>query len=156
MIFNQLGVSERSGVEVAARVAVLPGISLGGSYTYLDATEPDGQQEDRRPKHSGRADLNYAFDGGRGNLNMAAIYNGTTPYVDLVSFSRVPLHAYWLFNIAASYKISPEFEVFGRVDNLFDERYEELLGFNTLGIAAYAGVKVTLEDAATAAWGKYK
>ncbi len=142
-LFNQFGESKRSGVEVAGRIVVLPGVSLGGSYTYLDATEPNGQQEDRRPKHTGRADLNYSFDAGRGNLNVAAIYNGANPYVDLVSFDLVTLDPYWLVNVAASYRLTPEWEVFGRVENALDERYEELLGYNTLGLTAYAGVKFT-------------
>ena len=47
-------------------------------------------------------------------------------------------------------------EVYGRVENALDQRYEEVSGYNTLGIAAFAGVRVTLEDAATASWAQYK
>jgi vitamin B12 transporter len=142
-LFNQFGESKRSGVEVAGRLIVLPGLSLGGSYTFLDATEPNGQQEDRRPKHTGRTDLNYSFDAGRGNLNVAAIYNGVNPYVDLISGELVSLDPYWLVNVAASYRLTSEWEVFGRVENALDERYEELLGYNTPGLTAYAGMKLT-------------
>ena len=32
--------------------------------------------------------------------------------------------------------------VTGRVENLFDKEYEEVLGFGTPGVAGYAGVKL--------------
>ena len=38
--------------------------------------DPNGEREVRRPPHAARADLAYAFAGGRGTANLAAIYNG--------------------------------------------------------------------------------
>lgn len=74
--FNLIGDSTREGIEVSARVLVTDELSIGGYYTYLEAFQPDGQVEVSRPEHSGRVDVNYAFDKGRGNLNLAAVYNG--------------------------------------------------------------------------------
>ncbi len=145
--FNRSGVSTRSGVEIAGRYAVTPEITLGGAFTYLDAREDTGLEEVRRPRHSGRTDVNYAFHLGRGNFNLAAIYNGQTQ--DLVTTAkfidtRTTLDAYWLIRAAASYKLQPGVEVFGRVENLLDQPYQEVFGYNaTPGIAAFAGVKLT-------------
>ena len=50
---------------------------------------------------------------------------------------------YWLVNAAASYKLQPGVEVFGRVENLLDQHYQEVFGFESAPIAAYAGVKLT-------------
>ena len=51
------------------------------------------------------------------------------------------MDSYWLVNIAAAYKLQPGVEVFGRVENLLDEHYQDVFGFNaTPGITAFAGV----------------
>ena len=51
-------------------------------------------------------------------------------------------------NVALSYKLIEKerytLEVFGRAENLFDEDYEEVYGFETPGIAAFGGIRVTL------------
>lgn len=155
-LINLVGTSERRGIEVAAQLAVMPNLWLGASYTYLDATEPDGTEEIRRAPHSGRADVTYRFDEGRGTFNVAAVYNGEMTDRNFLPFPQPPvivtLDEYWLVTAGASYELKPGFELYGRVENLLDERYEEVSGFNTLGIAAYAGVRVKLEDTATASW----
>jgi vitamin B12 transporter len=147
--FNRSGPSTRSGVEVAGRYAVTPQLTLGAAYTYLHAEEDDGLQEIRRPRHGGRIDANYVFQQGRGNVNVAAIYNGTMRDEAFFPFppggsARVSLDDYWLLRLAASYKLQPGVELFGRVENLLDQHYQEVLGYNaTPGIAAFAGIKLT-------------
>ena len=42
-------------------------------------------------------------------------------------------------------------ELFGRVENILDEDYQEVFGFATPGVAAYAGVRFTYEEPLTAA-----
>jgi vitamin B12 transporter len=41
-----------------------------------------------------------------------------------------------------SYSANDKLEVYGRVENGFDEDYQEVLGYNTAGRAAYAGVRL--------------
>ena len=158
--FNRTGESTREGIEVAGRFALLDGLTLGLAYTFLNAREADGSEEVRRPPHSGRADLNYVFSGGKGNFNVAAVYNGTMKDLGFsaLTFSseRVPLDDYWLVSVAASYRVAPGVELFGRVENLLDQDYEEVFGFNTAGVAAYGGVRFTFEEPSTLAWAKYK
>jgi vitamin B12 transporter len=40
--------------------------------------------------------------------------------------------------------VSKIFSVYGRVDNLFDARYQTVAGYGTYGRAAYGGVRVKL------------
>ena len=151
--------SERSGIEVALRAELTPSLRFGASYTYLNATgadlnlDPTGTilfPEVRRPRHAGRADLTYVFAEGRGSVNLAAIYNGRMQ--DNAGFvapdftfttSRVTLDDYWLVDVAASYKLQRGVELFGRVENALDAQYQEVFGFNTPGITAFAGVRFT-------------
>jgi vitamin B12 transporter len=146
---NLPGESRRDGVEFAARYRLIDDLTLGAAYTFLIAEESDGLQDVRRPRHSGRLDANYVFANGRGNANVAAIYNGSIRDFAFFPFppggsTRIALDDYWLINVAASYKLQPGVEVFGRVENLLDQDYQEVFGFNaTPGIAAFAGVKLT-------------
>lgn len=152
--------SQRRGIEVAARAQLMPGVVVGAAYTWLDAEDPTGLAEIRRPEHAARFDVNYAFDSGRGNLNVAAIYNGETPdsvffNLDVPPFfgsSFVTLDSYWLLNIAASYQVAPGVEIYGRIENALNEDYQEVFGFETADVAAYAGVRFTYEELATKAW----
>ncbi|MEQ1716295.1 MAG: TonB-dependent receptor [Hyphomicrobium sp.] len=158
--FNRTGESKRDGVEVSGRLLVMEGLSVGAAYTYLNAHESDGQEEVRRAPHSGRADLNYAFLDGKANFNLAAVYNGRMQDLGFsaITFAsqRVVLDDYWLVTAAASYKIAPGVELFGRVENLLDQNYQEVFGFNTAGAAAYAGLRITYEEPSTLDWQKYK
>ena len=44
---------------------------------------------------------------------------------------------------AADYKVNDHAKVFARIDNLFDERYEEPTGFLRPGFAVYGGIRLT-------------
>ncbi len=53
------------------------------------------------------------------------------------------LDSYAVFNIYGSYRFSENAVVYGRIENLTDENYNELDGFATRGITGFAGVRMT-------------
>ena len=144
---NLIGESTREGVELSARWRPYAWLSFGAAYTWLDSRDDKGLPEIRRARDSGRLDATMAFAGGRGTLTLAAAYNGETPDLafGLPTFEsvRVKLDDYWLATIAARYKLRPGVEIFGRVENVFDADYQEVYGFETAGIAGFAGLKLT-------------
>ena len=160
--FNEVGKSTRQGVEVAARTELGSGLSLGAAYTYLDARKPDDSEAIRRPPHSGRIDVNYAFLN-KGNVNFAVAYTGQQDdfaFRELPFFAtaqeRVTLDSFWLATVAANYRVAPGVELFGRVENAFDDRHQEIYGFQSAPIAAFAGVRLTYEEPQTVAWANGK
>ena len=160
-VFNRDGESSRRGIEVSARAIVFPGLTVGGAYTYLVARDDTNLEEIRRPPHSGKIDANYAFLDGKANVNLSVVYNGDMKDVAFQAAfpfgsERVTLDSYWLVNVAASYTVQPGVELFGRVENLLDQNYQEVYGYETAGIAAYAGVRLTYEEPSTKDWVKYK
>ena len=51
-----------------------------------------------------------------------------------------PGFAVW--HAGAAWKLIRQVELFGRVENLFDRRYEEAFGFPALGRGAMAGLRI--------------
>ena len=145
---NETGNSERSGVELTAQWQPAEDWDLGGSYTYTDATEQSFDQrvdELRRPRHMAHFFVNRrAFDG-RANLNLNLSYNGQQddlffpPYPE--PSAVLELDDYLLVDVSGSWRLNPKVELFGRVKNLTDASYENVLGFATPGRTVMAGVR---------------
>ena len=63
-------------------------------------------------------------------------------------FTQTNLHAapYYLVNLAANYQLTPRVALFGRIDNLLNQHYEDVIGFLRPGIGVFAGVSVSLDQ----------
>ena len=87
------------------------------------------------------------FLDGKANANLAVSYNGQTRdnAVDAATFApvAVSLKDFTLVTAAASYKLQPGVEVFGRVENLLNQKYQEVYGYATPGATAFAGLRFT-------------
>jgi vitamin B12 transporter len=148
---NDLGKSLRRGVEVSARVH-LAGLDVGGSYTYLDAEDPDGTTELRRPRHQASFDAIGRFGSdGRGTFSTGVIYNGERLDNDFRNYfdngfvaEKSRLDGYTVVRAAASYRVADRIELFGRVENVFDESYQETIGYATAGRGIYGGLRLPL------------
>lgn len=145
---NQKGRSHISGVEVAIRANIIDNLDFTGSYTWNSNKDANGVSLVRRAKHIASANLNYGFNafGNKGNLNLGVKYNGKqTDFAFDPFFNRsiVELDDYTLLNVAASYEIYDQVELFARVENLLDESYQEVYSYAAQGIAAYGGVRVS-------------
>jgi len=53
----------------------------------------------------------------------------------------VALDDYAAIDVTASYDLSPALQIYGRLENLGDEDYQEVFGYNTSGRAGYLGVR---------------
>jgi len=146
---NRPGTSHRQGIELVLGGELTSKLWLNASYTYTDATElsqagTDGP-EIRRPEHVANLNLNQAFGGGRGNLNLDISYNGAQldNFFPPPEFAQVQveLDDFVLVDLAASWALMPWLEVTARVTNLLDEEYEEILGFVRPGRGFFAGLR---------------
>ena len=79
----------------------------------------------------------------RANLNLNLSYTGDQGDDDFSTFpaTRVTLDAYTLVNLAAEFAATDRLTLYGRVENLFDEDYENIFGFATPGVGAYFGAR---------------
>lgn len=144
---NLTGTSKIDGVELGLTFKPIDGLSVRSAYTFTDGEDATGATLVRRPRHIANFNANYAFLEARANVNVGVVYNGRQRdfAYDAATFARssVPLKAYTLVNLAASYKVHQNAEVYGRIENLFDKKYEEVLTYSTPGRAAYGGMKVS-------------
>jgi vitamin B12 transporter len=142
---NADGTSKRSGVELSLRGRLSEQLTLTASYSYVDSEDPADEDELRRPRHSGSLNLNYSFAADRGQVNLRIDYTGDQDDLFFGTFpsTRVVLDNYTLVNVSSSYQISDNINVYGRLENLLDEDYQEVFGYATAGIGAFVGVKVS-------------
>jgi vitamin B12 transporter len=148
---NDFGKSKRQGVELSARWH-MAGFDLGGSYTYLDATDPDGSKEVRRPRHQASFDVSGRFGPDqRGTFSAGVIYNGAMLDNDYRNYfsngfqlEKSRLDSYTVVRLAASYRLTHTVELFGRLENALDESYQQTISYAAPGRAIYGGVKFVL------------
>lgn len=135
------------GVESALTVKPLKTLSLVASFTVLDTENKEtGKELPRRPKYQAGANLNWAFLPG-GNLNLSYTYGGKRDDVwfdAMFTQYDVTLDDYHRLDLYASYWITKNIQVFGRVENLTDADYQNVAGYRTAGRSFYAGAKATM------------
>jgi vitamin B12 transporter len=147
-VVNLPGESERQGVEVSLSAEPFDGFTLYGAYTYLDSEDANGVTEIRRPQHIASLFANYEFMEQRANVNLGIEYNGEQTDTDFAFFPAMTrtLDEFVLVSLAGSYEVTENIELFGRVENLLNEDYEEVFGNNTPGIGVYAGFRIGFES----------
>lgn len=150
---NAEGRSKRRGLEFSGRAVIVRGLELGADYTWLDATQPDavtGEQvlEVRRPEHNANVNLDWRFAADRGRLNLNLGYNGDQRDVFFPgpAFAAMPatLDDFVLVALAGSWRVSRYLDLFGRIENLLNADYEEVVGYAAPGIGAFAGLRLSL------------
>jgi vitamin B12 transporter len=139
------------GVEVCIRIDLLPALHLAGNYTYTD-TEARGTPAGfgleeggpllRRPKHKASVDLFWSFLDERGELGASILYVGRRRDLDPVTFDAVIADDYVTLDLNGRFRITRWLEAFGRIENVLDEGYEDVLGFNAPGLSAWGGIRL--------------
>lgn len=141
---NLDGDSDRQGIEVAASLTPVAGLTLRADYTFLDASDANGLTEIRRPRHSGGLSAEYRLLDGKARLGGDVRLVGDAEDLDFNSFParRVTLDSHVVVNLNAAYAVSETVEVFGSVNNLFDANYEEVSGFAAQPLTGFVGARV--------------
>ena len=143
---NKEGKSQRQGVELTAIGTLTNSLSLNAAYTYTDSVEWDDEagvyiDEVRRARHMASLNLSWqAMDNLHINTNVQ--HNGSQ--TDVVFPDIVALDSYTLVNLNANFSATEKLDVYLRLDNLFDESYEEVFSYQTLGFGASLGVRFSL------------
>ncbi len=135
--YGNIAKARTDGAEAFAVVDLLDNLRLRLGYTYLDNDDLSGGTFTlRRPQHQIDSELNFAATS-KLNVNLYAGFVGAREDV-----GNLALEAYSLVNLAVRYQIAKKVQLYGRIENLLDEDYETIAGYNTDDLSFYAGIKV--------------
>jgi len=136
------GPSNRRGVELSSSYNLSESLLVSGAYTYTDSEDPDGVEEQLRAKHIGSVNVAWQVKPSM-KVNMNIYHNGSR--TDYGWLNPVFLDSYTLVNVNANYTASDKMDVYLSLNNLFDEYYQQVNGYATLGFGANLGVRYKLK-----------
>ena len=136
---QDIGQSNSKGIELSAEVPITDSLRVTGNYTHNETERPDGTQRLRRPENL--FNLGFLYTGLDGKLNLNGFYRSQA---DAIDSGNIAIDDFGVFDLTASYQLTESFQVYGRLENSFDEDYQEIIDYNAAGAAAYIGVSFNL------------
>lgn len=137
---QDIGASTSHGVELSGAVPVSAALQLHANYTWNDTQRPNGLQRPRRPAH--QVNLGAVYTTQQERLTLQAFYRTVRDTLDDTVSGVVPLDDYSVLDLGTNFSVTSQIQLYARIENLLDEQYEELTGYNTAGRSAYIGLRV--------------
>jgi vitamin B12 transporter len=132
---QNLAEATSTGVEFTVDYKVGPKFQIAASHTYNDTEDlASGQQLARRPRE--RSTLNLFFQPVERLTGNVSFIVGR----DRIESDGTKMDDYERLDLTLEYRLSESFKPYLRVENLFDDDYEEVNGFTTPGIVAVVGL----------------
>ncbi|MGA8072862.1 MAG: TonB-dependent receptor [Candidatus Acidiferrales bacterium] len=121
-----------------------------GNYTYddslviaspnfFDLTLAPGNRLAKRPMHAATLIANAHYR--RMNWNLVGYYVGRRTDSDFLGFGITSNPSYVRWDLGASYEFTRKLSATARVENLFDRRYQEAIGYPALGLNYRLGMR---------------
>jgi vitamin B12 transporter len=144
---ENVGRARFDGVEWNLKIKLFSSLRLDSQYTYLDWDTADARLP-RRPRHRGSVGLNYLRNGF--NINVTANIVGPRDDFRAASpFGNIRMPGYVRTDLASSYKLPwvargvKDVSLFGKIENLFNRKYEEADGFRARPVNFLLGVRAS-------------
>jgi len=148
--FFNTNLAHARGSNLAVEARLTHWLSTSANYTYdstrtlsapntFDPNYIPGSRLLRRPLNSGNFALNAAFR--RMNWNLSGYFTGRRNDYPVHGVSINP--GYARFDLAGSYNFTHGVTFYGRIANLADKKYQDVLGFPALGREFRVGLKYT-------------
>ena len=151
---RNIGQARTLGLENFVSWTPLTNLIVRAAYTWLDTKDLDndavvdtdaGKQLERRPKHSGSLDLDWKICP-RLEATAHALFVSRRSDGNFDDNPNLPpivtMSGYTKLDLGLNCNVSKNFSVYGRMENLLDEHYEDVFGFPALGRFFAAGVIV--------------
>lgn len=129
------------GVEFSAKFDLPGAWKARFAYTYLDADNlTQGTRLLRRPRHSGTLDLWHELGHGL-SLGTGLNFVKDRKDVDADTYATIDGENYTVVRLYGAWQATKQLTVKVRLENLFNEKYEQVNGYPQLGFGAFAGVE---------------
>lgn len=138
--YTNVGRAQLEGITLAGSVP-MGEVLLSGSWDLQNPRNADtGEVLIRRARHHGKLQADWTLAGWR--LLVQSQFAGGRRDLD-ADLSDVRLGGYALWNLGASRRLSPQWHLGLRVDNVFNHRWEQARDYRTSGTAAFLTVQYT-------------
>lgn len=134
--YDNIALVDSQGVELTGAYAINNWLGIAASYTFIDSEDGNGNALARLPESTGNISASFDPDGPFSGAVLVR-YNGEEANTDgseLDSWTRVDL--------TGSYDLNDTVEIHGRIENLLDEEYQQILGYGTPGLSGSVGVRL--------------
>ena len=137
--YNNVSRARAEGFEAELGGALTGRLTAGATYSYVKATNSaTGKDLARRPRQALTVSADWKTP--LHDLSLGADLRVVShSFDDAGNFTRLP--GYALVTLRASLPVTEQIELFGRIENLGDERYQTTSGYGTLGRSAYLGAR---------------
>jgi len=142
--YDNIGKVRAQGFEVEGGYNFTEKFRLQGGYSFVEAKNRtpgaanEGNDLARRPRHA--VTLSADWETPLAGLQLGADWRVVShSFDDPGNFTR--LSGYQLVTLRASIPLTDQVEIYGRVENLFDEDYQTVAGYGTPGRGAYIGAR---------------
>ncbi len=131
------------GIEAAGHVAISEALSIDGNYSWTLSEDRSqgstnfGKQLARRPRHAWNISAQYSIP--KGPSFGAAVRWAGESFDNASNSTR--LAPYTLVDLRIEMPVSEAVRFFVRGENVFDEKYETIYRYGTLGRSIYAGLR---------------
>ena len=144
--YVNIGRARTKGLEASAEARPADGVRLGASYARLSARDEDaGTELLRRPRDKFSADAAVRFFG-RFDLTVTALWVGRRLDRDFSAFpyQTVMLPGYVLLDAVLAIAVGSRLDLFARVNNILNTRYETVWGYGAPGLTVRTGFRLAL------------
>ena len=133
------------GVEFELALRPIRDFTVTGNFSYIDSENRSpganfGKDLARRPRETVSVSADYRLPFG---LSVGGTISHVGDSYDNAG-NTVRLDGYVLAGLRAELPVGDRFTLYGRVENLFDEKYQTVANYGTDGRAAYGGIRVKL------------
>ena len=127
--------SESYGLEVSSKNQISERLYLDSSVSYSKSKDLSSNNDflPKRPEFFGSVAATYGID----SLNLGTQINFKTNTKENATNEN---DDYIIVRLFGNYEISDDLIFNARIENLFDEKYEEVIGYPALGRAVHAGL----------------
>ena len=144
---NMNGSSNRKGLEISLVGDLTETLSFSSSYTHVKADQKnDGTRvrEIRRPNHMANFGINWAPSSSvKVMMNSQFVGSQLDTYYPPFPANpeQVKMADHTLVDLSINYEMSDDLMILLTIENVFDDNYEEVFGYKTLGLGGSVGFR---------------
>jgi len=142
--YDNVAKTEADGIELGLTAHLGEHLRIDANYTDMDTTNRTpganfGRELPRRPGQVFNGEITYAWP--IGLTTTVAVLDVSRNFDD--ASNTVVVDGYTVVDVRASYALRADLELFGRIENAFDEEYETIARYGTPGRGVFVGVRQT-------------